>query len=173
MRNYNADIAYAQRDCPDFLKGSYQADPQEIAYIVSNPMQWLAEKQKSRKKYDNNAYLVTFTRNPNSKHNLEAWLKRIDKEINKSFVVECVTNIENHTTNIHCHAIIIANRQVQKKDFKVFERDYGYVDVKRKKIDNGMEEYIVKDMPEGFTPIDKIDFLNYFNDQLKELELIK
>lgn len=134
--------------------------------LVLNPMEWLDLNLKSKQKYSNYSYLVTFTRNPNSRYDREQWLYRVDKEMNRKSFSEVNAVLEHIEENIHAHVIVQSNKPFTKNLFKVFNRDYGYVDVRRINTDNGVRSYIEKDMPNGQEAQEKEDFLKYYLDKL-------
>lgn len=104
-------------------------------------------------KYDGYSYLVTFTKNPNSRYDSEKWLHRVIKELKRKPFKNVQCTIEHITTNIHCHAVIDVNKAIAKSLFSVFIRDYGFVDVRRVNHDNGVAEYISKDLPPDEKPL--------------------
>lgn len=108
----------------------------------------------SKKKSSSLLYLVTFTRNPNSRYSYEDWIFRIKKECMKNFVVSVKVVKENADSNVHVHAVMLTNKRITKREFKVFNRDYGYVDVRRIKSDNGVMGYIEKDLEAGETSLE-------------------
>lgn len=100
----------------------------------------------------NYKYLITFTRNPNARYSLHAWFARIRFECQKAFVVECQCAVEHRETNIHVHSLIISNKKITKREYKVFIRDFGFVDVRILKTDNGVKAYIEKEYGEAVQP---------------------
>lgn len=114
--------------------------------IVSDPLEWLEQNKRSRSKFGlGYYYLLTFTRNPNSKYQKSEWFKRILKELGRQSFSQVKANLEHIDTNIHCHSIVSSNKPISKTLFKVFQRDYGFVDLRRIVVDNGVDAYIVKD----------------------------
>lgn len=116
--------------------------------LVSSPMEWceLANKAMRSKYQGEYWYLITFTRNPNSKYDKKKWLSRIvDKELSRSCILQSESVLEHLDTNVHCHSYCQLSKPIAKSLFSVFSRDYGYVDVRRIKVNNGVEDYITKD----------------------------
>lgn len=146
------------------------ASREEIMEIVLDPMKWL--KKKRAKKYEGYVYLVTFTRNPNSRYDFTQWLYRVKKELTRSVIISCKAAIENPMENIHCHAVIECTKPVAKTLFKVFNRDYGYVDLRRITCENGVTEYIEKDMPAGEHAKSPDDLVKYWCEQFGILHLV-
>lgn len=105
---------------------------------------------------DSFRYLVTFTRNPNSRFSLEQWLVRIRKECMKSFIIKAACALEHPESNIHVHVCMETSKAISNKSqtspFKVFSRDYGFVDVRRIVVDNGVEDYISKEYGSSVSP---------------------
>lgn len=133
---------------PDYIRTP------EIQWLIEDPMGWLQFHQTQQKKKQSRfegtqSYLVTFSYNPNSRYDKIKWLKRIEKEIHKRFITNCVYAIEHIDTNIHCHVAMDTNKPISIREFKVFARDYGYVDIRRIKTDNGVADYFVKEFPQG------------------------
>lgn len=116
-------------------------------------------KASARKKVNGMLYLMTFTRNPNSRYSKESWLERVKKELSKNFIEEFAAALEHKDTNIHCHACVKTTKLITKREFKVFIRDYGFVDLRRVNDDNGVVPYISKDLPEGEVPAYTVDQL--------------
>lgn len=135
---------------------------QDIQNIIADPMEWYKRSIKARKRFDGTKYLLTFTRNPNSKYTFDDWIHRIQLELSKNFIVDHSCCLENLDTNVHVHSIIEVNKPIAKNQFKVFQRDYGYVDLRRVNVDNGVEQYITKNYPKN-TPIKKQDLNKYLS----------
>jgi len=133
----------------------------ELDEIVRDPFAWFARQKKSRHHYEGYKYLLTFTRNPNSRYSIQEWLKRIKKEIIRRSFSEQHCSLEHPDTNIHIHAVVNSNKPIAKSLFKVFSRDYGYVDVRRINIDNGVLDYIQKELPNSQTPMDISEFSKF------------
>lgn len=149
-------------NCPDCLALAMIPDPpQEVLdQIIIDPMKWLRSQKLT--KYKDTTYLLTFTRNPNSRYDPTQWLRRIDKELGKSFITESLSTLEHIDTNIHCHTVIQTTHPITKTRFAVFNRDYGYVDLKRINTDNGVQAYIEKELPNADKALPKKEFLNKY-----------
>lgn len=132
----------------------------EIDDIVTDPIGWYNRKKASRRQYSDFSYLITFTRNPNSRYSLHDWKKRIAKEVSRKTFSQQHLTIEHPDTNIHVHAVVKANKAISNTLFKVFSRDYGWVDVRRIRTDNGVLDYIAKELPEGQNPQNLQDFIS-------------
>lgn len=117
--------------------------------IVAQPEVWHLLCNRARQNYNNFSYLVTFTRNPNSRYTQPEWFQKVMKELSKKFTLHAKAELEHITTNIHCHAVIECTKAISKTQYSVFNRDYGYVDLRRVKVDNGIDNYICKDLPAG------------------------
>jgi len=132
----------------------------EIEQIIADPQGWLhRELRKSRKKYDDEYwYLVTFTRNPNSRYSIPEMLNRVAKELERSSIVEHFCMPEHMDSNIHVHAAIRFTTPHQKeRTFKVYMRDYGYVDMRRINVNNGVADYLLKDCPPNTRLMTSVD----------------
>ena len=143
----------------------------EIAAIVDDPMGWLHRSLRvGVDTVGELAYLITFTHNPNSRYNVIEWLHRVTKEIGRSVFSGARASLEHIGSNIHCHMVVqskvtLARYNPKKSNrfyFKVFKRDYGHVDIQRLTINNGFEQYIEKDMPNGQYAKTKTEFLDYY-----------
>lgn len=137
---------------------------EEIDRIVLNPTLWLELKKKARKRFNSLSYLVTFTRNPNSRYNKKEWLRRVVQELRKAYITDVACSLEHIETNIHCHAVVSTNKAVAKSAYKVFNRDYGYVDLRRINVDNGVVNYIEKDLAKDLTSFSPEELRNKYID---------
>lgn len=113
--------------------------------IINDPFLWYESMRKTRKQFDGTRYILTFTRNPNSRKNLKQWYERILKELKRKTYKCNALAIEHPDSNIHCHAIIDSSKPISHTLFEVFKRDYGNIDLKRINIDNGVTDYIAKE----------------------------
>lgn len=136
----------------EFCEQCYNSPPKdsaltrkELQEFILNPLQFYEAWKKLKQAEKPRAYIVTFTRNPNSVHTLDKWFLRIRKELTKKSIISFEAVVEHRDTNIHLHAFVCASKQLNKRDYKVFERDYGYVDVRRVHTDNGIADYFVKE----------------------------
>jgi len=110
-------------------------------------------------------YLLTFTRNPNSRYSLDSWLDRVVTELCRKPFTDVRCSLEHVSTNIHCHALITYNSKgrLGKDKFTVFARDYGFVDLRRVNSDNGVIEYISKDLPPDIEPVQPLYLKELFH----------
>lgn len=103
---------------------------------------YLKELNKKDKTADN-YYFITFTKKPDIE--LNKWYSRLRYEIGRKIMGQLIKGcIENHETNIHCHIYVKATQKIQKRDFSTYEKAFGYIDLKKVNINNGIEEYIDK-----------------------------
>lgn len=121
----------------------------EMAPTCSNTTmeKWLKQRMTpSRNAVSGYVYLVTFTRNPNSRFTKTQWRLRVRLELHKGYLSSGICVEEHPDTNIHVHARIQTNRAISKNQhFRTFERDYGSIDLKRVKVDNGVANYFTKE----------------------------
>lgn len=89
-------------------------------------------------------YLVTFTRNPNSKYTVEQWRQAVLKQLKRHVFIKGDYAFEHEDTNIHCHAYV-TSKGIHKTNFESFAHNYGHVDIKTVKQDNGIHAYIGKE----------------------------
>lgn len=136
--------------------------------IVLAPFEWLEMNKHSRKKYEGYKYLVTFTRNENGRYTKKEWLDRVCKELRRKAFSLAVGELEHIDTNIHCHAVIETGKAVHKSLFKVFIRDYGFVDLRRINIDNGVQTYIEKELPQYSSVLDADQLHAKYTDLLSD-----
>lgn len=93
-------------------------------------------------------YLLTFTTRPDARDSIDAFQKAVEHQLSRAAFLSASYSIEHPETNLHAHAIVHSNRYLQgNKDFAVFTKHYGHVDVKAIRIDNGVEAYIGKESP--------------------------
>lgn len=141
---------------------------EETSEIVANPMAWLERKKKERRRFNGTKYLITFTRNPNSRFSLEEWLKRIKKEVLRKCFSEQYCSLEHPESNIHIHAIVSSNKPISKSLFYVFNDRYGFVDVRRINVDNGVLDYIEKELPGSKNAMDISEFKKFVLPNINE-----
>lgn len=152
--------------CPDCAKVKEEVAPNslykptrsELDEITADPIGWFERQKKLLKNHKDKdviRYFLTFTRNPNSRYDKDKWLARVKKELSKAVIVEVYgACLEHEDTNVHCHAFVAMSKRISKADiFKVFIRDYGFVDCRFVKDDHGVQEYMSKMMPEGVEPV--------------------
>ncbi len=148
----------------DTLPSDWQSPSQEVQEIIADPLGWLArQKLTVNGKYTGNWYIVTFTYNPNSRYDKLEWLRRVNKEVHRYYVLDSSRfALEHMDTNIHCHAVMETSKRISKVLFKIFNRDYGYVDLRRINVDNDPINYIEKEMPKAESAKTKTEFLSYY-----------
>ena len=89
-------------------------------------------------------YLLTFTKKPEVP--TQIWANRIISQLDRSNIHNFISGaLEHITTNIHCHAYVESPR-ISKDDYRAFSRNYGFVDVRQIKVDNGIEDYTQKEL---------------------------
>ncbi len=148
----------------DVLPPDWMPPSGEIQEIVNDPMGWLARQKLGKNgKYDGNWYIVTFTYNPNSRYDKIQWLRRVNKEIHRYYVLDSSRfALEHIDTNIHCHAVTECSKPIAKSLYNVFNRDYGFVDIRRINVDNDPIAYIEKEMPKAESAKTKTEFLTHY-----------
>lgn len=89
----------------------------------------------------------------------EQWLKRVQFELGRKFVRSFKLAIEHKDSNIHAHARIVSKNLIKKsRDYKTYVNDYGFVDVRNVKYDNGTELYLEKEIGgKVFTKVEEIE----------------
>lgn len=92
-----------------------------------------------------NNYLLTFTKRSEVKPS--DWFDAIIKQLKKKFIIKFLIGFEHLDANMHAHAYIECNKYVQKREFALYERDIGYIDLRIVRKDNGVEGYISKENP--------------------------
>jgi len=89
-------------------------------------------------------YLVTFTRNPNTKYTLAQWRAAVHKQIKRDIFLKGHYAFEHEDTNIHCHVLALSTGMA-KSNFAPFIRKFGNIDLRSVGKDNGIMEYIGKE----------------------------
>ncbi len=148
----------------DILPPDWMPPTGEVQEIIADPMGWLARQNLGKRgKYEGNWYLLTFTYSENGRYDKVAWLRRVNKEIHRYFICDTsLFSLEHMDTNIHCHAVVECTKPIAKVLFKVFCRDYGWVDLRRIEVDNNPLGYIEKEMPTAEDAKTKTEFLPYY-----------
>lgn len=92
-------------------------------------------------------YFLTFTYNGN--HEKQTWLDAVKLRLGRKDIKRFISGVVEHPeSNIHVHAYVesdknwTTNRTKKTYPFHSFEKNYGHVDVKRVKNDNGISDYI-------------------------------
>lgn len=96
---------------------------------------------------DTPRYFLTFTYNGN--HEKQTWLDAVKLRLGRKDIKRFISGVVEHPeSNIHVHAYVesdknwTTNRTKKTYPFHSFEKNYGHVDVKRVKNDNGISDYI-------------------------------
>lgn len=92
-------------------------------------------------------YFVTWSRMPSVP--LDQWQKAVTRELHKKWIVSFKAVCEHMNTNIHVHALCHSHYKKSHRDFKLFARKFGYVDIKQVQVDHGIDDYISKDQEEA------------------------
>lgn len=102
---------------------------------------------KKTTKSDKNVrtYFVTFTYN--NVADKDEWEDRVITELSKKSWITSKYCIEHKDTNIHAHALVTTKYKKTRRDFAVFERKFGGVNVKLVSKDNGILDYMEKECP--------------------------
>lgn len=101
-----------------------------------------------KKKVQGNTYFCTLTTLPGFK-DYKLWLQALYKVLNRKFVLSYVITAEHLDSNMHCHILIKAKQQVQKKHFHSYCKATGatIIDVRKVSEDNGIEDYMELENP--------------------------
>lgn len=87
-------------------------------------------------------YLVTFTKSPQL--SFSDWLHSLQKQLKKKFILSYKAGVEHLDTNPHCHVLMESKERITKRKFSKFP---CFIDLRRVKVDNGVEDYIGKESP--------------------------
>lgn len=141
---------YYCKECMESLERMFSNPPptqKELDQIAMDPIGYWKRKKRANSHPDGYRYFITFSPDPKKleKHGLEAWKACLRKQLDKTCITSFKAAYEHKETNIHLHAIVNANRQLVKRNFKVHMTKFGFVDLKSVRYDNGMEEYITKE----------------------------
>lgn len=99
--------------------------------------------EKGIKRGVSNRYLITFT--SNNSVGLDLWKQAVEAQLSRKIFAGGKYAYEHEETNVHCHAFVNATHTLNKSNFKMFERKYGYIDLKHVHNDNGIDDYISKE----------------------------
>lgn len=91
------------------------------------------------------SYLVTFTYN--NVADRADWSNRIIIELSKKGILTSCYSLEHEETNMHAHALITSSYKKTHRDFELFKRKFGSVDVRLIGTDNGVQDYMEKEWP--------------------------
>lgn len=127
----------------------------DIDRIISDPFRWLSEEKSKHNLIERHRFLLTFTRN--EAIDVGVWKNRVRAQLQRKAIKSVKYVLEHKDTNIHCHALVETDKVLRKREFRAFEKTYGYVDVKNVKKDNGLMDYFTKEEGnEILTDLDKL-----------------
>lgn len=144
----------------DWFEPSYPVCPRNFAPTVTTRLDERQRQFWDDRYYDiirafkarpslNYRYLITFTLDRKllkaSTLDQRQFDSIIRRQLERKIFITARYSIEHIDRNMHAHALVEATHNVTKTNFAPYLRDYGSIDIRLVKVDNGIDDYIGKE----------------------------